>query len=620
MSIRQGNNIIASSGVNNLSLLDIKWSDHKIDDLNWILSSDEWYSGTSYKKIYKHLINDWETGTTGILETIAGYTIYYCLSPDGHKLVDYNQESTVQQIYNATGVAWYYILDGDNKRFKLPRTKHTFTGLRHGVGSYVEAGLPNITGTFSDGLLTTTSSSSSTNPDDIAASGAFDGSHVVDRTAYPGNSSGWFVNGGINFDASRSSSIYGNSTTVQPPATEMYLYFYADQFTDGSSGKNLTDSTKNIAKWSTNVTNCITEIPQDIKLELSDGTLTLKAGSKVYIPNGFESDGTTPNFDVVIIESDISPASPWTFNATGVLYLNTTDNFIRLMANGRIYSGPTEPTIPSGSPSNLWYDTSSNKIKFTFDTGSTWSEKASFPIAIVTWTYADNVNTFTSIDQVFNGFGYIGSTAFALPGLKVLAPNGRNEDGSLNNISISIDSVQTRTIASSVTTTYDTHLLVSDSGSIVARVCEYDQKTNEIIFSNPFSGKAAIIANIATVSGAITRFIPKNTFQSLDWNDKWTIASWGMPSSKNVNLTLGASGNSYIALGTGYFILAKRSSAANQSISGLNGSYQVASFAVASNNALMIQIPAKKGDTVYIYYSAAGETDKFRFVYAEGEL
>ena len=33
-------------------------------------------------------------------------------------------------------------------------------------------------------------------------------------------------------------------------------------------------------------TNCITEIPNDIKLELSNGTLTLKAGSKVYVPNG----------------------------------------------------------------------------------------------------------------------------------------------------------------------------------------------------------------------------------------------------------------------------------------------------------------------------------------------
>ena len=30
----------------------------------------------------------------------------------------------------------------------------------------------------------------------------------------------------MNFDASNSNSIYGNSNTVQPPATQMYLYFY----------------------------------------------------------------------------------------------------------------------------------------------------------------------------------------------------------------------------------------------------------------------------------------------------------------------------------------------------------------------------------------------------------
>ena len=35
------------------------------------------------------------------------------------------------------------------------------------------------------------------------------------------------------------------------------------------------------------ISNYIRYINQDIKLELNDGTLTLKAGSKVYVPNGF---------------------------------------------------------------------------------------------------------------------------------------------------------------------------------------------------------------------------------------------------------------------------------------------------------------------------------------------
>ena len=51
-----------------------------------------------------------------------------------------------------------------------------------------------------------------------------------------------------------------------------------------------------------NITNCITEIPQDIKLELNNGTLTLKAGSKVY-----KLDGTsiTINTDVSLSTSKI---------------------------------------------------------------------------------------------------------------------------------------------------------------------------------------------------------------------------------------------------------------------------------------------------------------------------
>ena len=49
-------------------------------------------------------------------------------------------------------------------------------------------------------------------------------------------------------------------------------------------------------------TNRILEIPQDIKLELNNGTLTLKAGSKVYVPNG---PGV---FDAVTVANDIKLA------------------------------------------------------------------------------------------------------------------------------------------------------------------------------------------------------------------------------------------------------------------------------------------------------------------------
>ena len=54
-------------------------------------------------------------------ETIGSYTINYCLAADGHKIILPDQETTAANIYNESGVAWYYILDTANQRFKLPR-------------------------------------------------------------------------------------------------------------------------------------------------------------------------------------------------------------------------------------------------------------------------------------------------------------------------------------------------------------------------------------------------------------------------------------------------------------------------------------------------------------------
>lgn len=57
-------------------------------------------------------------------ETISGVTIRYSVAADGHKICTADQESSAAAIYAATGVAWYYVLDTVNQRFKLPRAKH----------------------------------------------------------------------------------------------------------------------------------------------------------------------------------------------------------------------------------------------------------------------------------------------------------------------------------------------------------------------------------------------------------------------------------------------------------------------------------------------------------------
>lgn len=70
------------------------------------------------------------------------------------------------------------------------------------VGTTVEAGLPNITGGFNK-----------TKWDSANGAFYFVGSGGTNSNAASGGSGSY-----VGFDASRSNSIYGKSTTVQPPA------------------------------------------------------------------------------------------------------------------------------------------------------------------------------------------------------------------------------------------------------------------------------------------------------------------------------------------------------------------------------------------------------------------
>lgn len=179
-------------------------------------------------------------------------------------------------------------------------------------------------------------------------------------------------------------------------------------------------------------TNCLTHIPNDINLELNNGTLTLKAGSKVYVPNGFESDGVTSIFDEVVIESDIKVYKSDTSTNTRLIYYRKESNSIGTFAYSS--SGTTTPT---DSGNIVFYNTTDNTIRL-YVAGVLQTEAYSLPLAIVS---AGNGVMINSIDQIFNGFGYIGSTVFALPGVKGLIPNGWDEVGRYNNIEVELDRV-----------------------------------------------------------------------------------------------------------------------------------------------------------------------------------
>lgn len=507
-----------SSKISGFNLFDFKWSDHLINNISWTRADNfSWHSAAVYVSAYNKLLKEKERSSTVLeTETIDDITISFYRSENNYKICLPDQLANLTSLYEKTGVAWYYVIDTENKQFKLPRTKWGFTGLRNKAGDYVSESLPNITAQVS---MTNGEFYSPSGAISISNTGATKGASSPDISG---------VNQAFSLNASRSSSTYQDGAPVQERATEMYLYFYVGNTVTVESEVNLdtlVTDVENLKKGSggtlldvanlkkntlkTNqITNCITEIPQDIKLELNDGTLTLKAGSKVYAPNGVGM------FDVVNITSDMSLAR--NSNNQYFCFIKSA-NSSDTMPVKYCYSGSSAPTITHMYA--IWYDTTNNKIKWTNDNGLTWVDGYSLPICMCINDTAGTQNV-SSIDQVFNGFGYIGSTIFALPGVKGLIPNGRNADGSLKNIEFTVNKVITFDFGPEGYTGNVEYIIGKDSTISNSGVGFH--VSNEGYLIDEYNGKikkAFVFASGRRESGRITSFTPKTVFHAVDYND-----------------------------------------------------------------------------------------------------
>ena len=206
------------------------------------MSADDAVSALMKQRIYKYENPDMLltvhkiTASATDTYTISGNTVTLpvLVGSDGHRvvLVTNNEDTTVDTIYNNIGIAWYYVLDKTNTRFKLPRTKYGFNGYRGTVGGYIQPGLPDHIHHYGQ-----------------AASDSGFGYAGVGNL------------GNYNLETQPvryhdPNSIYGNSDTVQPPATECYLYFYVGGFNDTAIQQTagITASTIN-AKMDADVSN-----------------------------------------------------------------------------------------------------------------------------------------------------------------------------------------------------------------------------------------------------------------------------------------------------------------------------------------------------------------------------
>lgn len=280
----------------------------------------------------------------------------------------------------------------------------------------------------------------------------------------------------------------------QPNGSAKYWAEHAKTVTDGT----LTESI---------LTNCLTEIPQDIKLELSNGTLTLKAGSKVYVPNGVGV------FNPVTINGDITLTQKWgTPNDKLLIFYKPVNNSLERISVYSCHSGTTDSG--SGGTSHIFYDTTINKINWIEKSGSV-DAQLSIPIALVT-AVGDNTSSTASIDQVFNGFGYIDSTIFALPGVKGLIPDGLNTDGSLNSTKFTTTSVLTYSYINA-----NSGVLIGiNANSLASDKYVYNKDENYSRNPQGVIASRAMFAKVSTDStGRITLFNPNTAFHAVDYSE-----------------------------------------------------------------------------------------------------
>ena len=353
-----------------------------------------------------------------------------------------------------------------------------------------------------------------------------------------------------------------------------------------------------------NVTNCITKIPQDLNFELAaDGTLTLKSGSKIYVPNG------SGVFDTITTSSDLSVTR--SDSQKCMVYYNTSNSTISVLPRVLFYSGATAPTAYTFM---YWYDTSENKCKFTSDSGSNWVDGKSLPLCVV----STNGSKISAIDQIFNGFGFVGSTVFVLPGVSGLIPAGVNADGTLKHTLKTTSSVITRTGMGTSITNYSVGLNVGSflnySSNYTLGLDGFLHIPNGTIYNDVVFGEYNTGSD-----GRISFFKAKGVFQIADSKDSGSIAHQAMPGKNYVDLTLGASGTTYTAPADGFYAVAKGATTSGQYITiisatnGLNCNFMAPDVVTCR-----LFLPVSKGDVVSINYTLAGTTALFRFIYANG--
>ena len=210
------------------------WTDYQLNRQDYLRADTfSWQNGTTYSQAYNHLVND-ISGITPTTETVGSYTITYYQATDGHKIVLADQETIVSSIYAESGVAWYYILDTTNQRFKLP----VESPIREELIQTIKAKGNDTNVGFTDGTEGYGLRSRA-----VSASYGF---LYINRVIYDGNvgdSNSDTSNSnapdatllGLSKDASKSGIVADIADSTSTYKGKKYLYFYVGQYSESAT-------------------------------------------------------------------------------------------------------------------------------------------------------------------------------------------------------------------------------------------------------------------------------------------------------------------------------------------------------------------------------------------------
>lgn len=232
-------------------------------------------------------------------------------------------------------------------------------------------------------------------------------------------------------------SLIDNNTNNNPTSTNKWAVFY-----DPNNALN-----KNT------ITDCIIGNLNNITVSKVGGLVTLRANSKVYLPNGTTTEITIP--------SDIQLPSSQTFaaNRTYLLYGVSYDNGTTVTSLRRNLVSNSGSGSDATGFTGEYYNIDSNSADYQTiklytngtpakPSGQNYDILLTFPIAFITADENGNVNSISQI-QEFDTFGFIGSVAVLYPGVTYLVPNGTNLDGTLKNYNVTNNALKLADVSAS---------------------------------------------------------------------------------------------------------------------------------------------------------------------------